>query len=127
MERQGSGVVVNAGSLAGLRGSGGLSGYASSKHAVLGITKVASSEVAPHGVRVVAIAPGPVEGPMFRGHLANMAPDVDATYEKMIAGIPQRRVATPEDIANLVCFLGSDQASHITGGAYSIDGGLCAG
>jgi NAD(P)-dependent dehydrogenase (short-subunit alcohol dehydrogenase family) len=127
MREQRGGVVVNACSVAGLRGSKGISGYSASKHAVLGLTKVAANESAGDGVRVVGIAPGPIDSPMFNGHASEQTVDLEAFQAATIAAIPQGRLGTGEDIANFVCFLGSEQASYINGVVVAIDGALTAG
>jgi len=127
MERQGSGVIVNASSAAGLRGSKGVSAYTASKHAVIGLTKAAASESAAKGVRVVAIAPGAVDSPMFEGLMIEQSADLANFRELAASKIPQGRIATGEDVANLVCFLGSDQAAYLNGAVYLVDGGLMAG
>jgi NAD(P)-dependent dehydrogenase (short-subunit alcohol dehydrogenase family) len=127
MEKQRGGVIVNACSIAGLRGSKGASAYSASKHAVLGLTKVAANESAGSGIRVVGIAPGPVDSPMFNAHIGEQTADIDAFRELAASKIPQGRLATGEDIANLVCFLASDQASYINGVVVPIDGALTAG
>jgi len=127
MEKQGSGVIINAASAAGLRGSKFVSAYSASKHAVIALTKVAANESAGHGVRVVAIAPGPVDSPMFDGHMREQTADIDSFREMASTRIPQGRIATGEDVANLVCFLGSDQAAYLNGAVYQVDGALMAG
>ncbi len=122
-----SGVIVNTASVAGLMGSPGLSAYTASKHAVVGLTKTAALEVAQFGIRVNAVAPSPVDNRMMRsiedaitGGKGEMA---KKEFEK---NIPLGRYATNEDIANMIIFLASDQASFLTGGIYRVDGGMGA-
>ncbi len=124
MLRQGRGAVVNTASTAGLFGASGLAAYVASKHAVLGMTKVASADVARQGVRVNAVCPGPVETRMMRSLEAQINPADPATvHTAFSATIPSGRYATPEEVANVVMYLCSDLASDITGTQIVIDGG----
>lgn len=127
MIRQGRGAVVNTASIAGLLGSPGMAAYVASKHAVLGLTKVAGGEVAARGVRVNAVCPGPVDTRMIHDIEEQLNPgdpaSVGAGYQ---ASIPIGRYATPEEVANVVLFLCSDLASNVTGAHYTVDGGRTA-
>ena len=124
MLAQGAGAVVNTASIAGLVGGPGMSAYVASKHAVLGITKSASADVARAGVRVNAVCPGPVETRMMRSLEALRNPaDPEAVLDANRATIPSGRYATPEEVANLVIYLCSDLAGSITGSHMVIDGG----
>ena len=124
MLRQGSGSIVNTASVAGLFGGPGMAAYVASKHGVLGLTKVASSDVARQGVRVNAICPGPVETRMMRSLEAQRNPnDPEAVHAVMSASAPDGRYALPEEIANAVLYLCSDLAGHVTGTHMVIDGG----
>ena len=124
MLRQGRGAVVNTASTAGLFGGPGMAAYVASKHAVLGMTKVASADVARLGVRVNAVCPGPVETRMMRSLEAQINPAEPATvHAAFSAGIPSGRYAMPEEVANVVMYLCSDLASDITGSHIVIDGG----
>jgi NAD(P)-dependent dehydrogenase (short-subunit alcohol dehydrogenase family) len=124
MLRQGRGAVVNTASTAGLFGGSGLAAYVASKHAVLGMTKVASADVARLGVRVNAVCPGPVETRMMRSLEAQINPADPATVHAALrATIPSGRYAKPEEVANVVMYLCSDLASDITGTQIVIDGG----
>ncbi|HTT40827.1 MAG TPA: glucose 1-dehydrogenase [Burkholderiales bacterium] len=118
------GAIVNTASIAGLVGSPGMSAYVASKHAVLGLTKTASGEVARQGIRVNAVCPGPIETRMIQELHKQLNPDnpgkVAATYQ---ASIPTGRYGTPEEVANTVLFLCSDLASNITGAHFVVDGG----
>jgi NAD(P)-dependent dehydrogenase (short-subunit alcohol dehydrogenase family) len=121
------GSIINTSSVAGFIGSPGLAPYIASKHAVLGITKTAALEVAPYGIRVNAVCPGPVDNRMMRSIEEGAAPGqgavVQQEFEKMI---PLGRYATNEEVADLIYFLASDKAKYLTGVAYRVDGGMGA-
>jgi NAD(P)-dependent dehydrogenase (short-subunit alcohol dehydrogenase family) len=124
MLKQGHGAVVNTASVAGLFGGPGVAPYVASKHAVLGLTKVASADVARLGVRVNAVCPGPVETRMMRSLEAQRNPaEPAAVHDANSANTPTGRYATPEEVANVVMYLCSDLASDITGTHIVIDGG----
>lgn len=118
------GSVVNTASAAGLKGFGLLSGYNASKHAVIGLTRTAALELAPRGVRVNAIAPGPVEGPMMDAIEAGV--DLDDPHAAFVATVPFGRYVRPAEISNSVVYLLSEEASFVTGTAFSNDGGQTA-
>jgi NAD(P)-dependent dehydrogenase (short-subunit alcohol dehydrogenase family) len=123
MEAQGKGSIVNISSIFGHVGfrSGGAV-YAGSKHAVEGITKSVALEGAAKGIRVNAIAPGPIETEMFE-----RAVGTARDRERFIGMIPQKRAGTPEEAANLIVFLASDKSPFVTGEIVTIDGGFAAG
>ena len=124
MVAQRSGAVVNSASLAAYIGSRNLAPYSASKHAVLGLTKSAALEVARKGIRINAICPGPVDTPMIRYIEEGQAPgNAQALREQRTATIPDGRYATPEEVANLMLYLVSDLASHVTGQGIQINGG----
>ena len=124
MLRQGSGAIVNTASTAALFGSPGMAAYAASKHGVLGLTKVASSDVAAQGVRVNAICPGPVETRMMRSLEAQRNPgDPGAVHAANRASAPSGRYCEPEEIAGAVLYLCSDLAGNVTGTQIVVDGG----
>jgi NAD(P)-dependent dehydrogenase (short-subunit alcohol dehydrogenase family) len=127
MIAQKSGAVVNTASTAGLMGSPGMPAYVASKHAVLGLTKTASGEVARQGIRVNAVCPGPIDTRMIHALEAQLNPGnpgkVTARYQ---SSIPLGRYGTAEEVANTVLFLCSDLAGNITGAHYVIDGGRTA-
>lgn len=124
MLAQGAGAVVITGSLASYAGTRNLAPYTASKHAVLGLMKSAALEVARSGVRVNAVCPGPVNTAMIREIEAKQAPgEALALRKKRTASIPDGRYADPEEVANLMLYLASDLASHITGQGVQINGG----
>ena len=124
MLKQGRGAVVNTASVAGLFGGPGMAPYVASKHGVLGLTKVASADVARLGIRVNAVCPGPVETRMMRSLEAQRNPrDPRAVHHANSANTPTGRYATPEEVANAVMYLCSDLAGDITGTHLVIDGG----
>lgn len=124
MIAQGSGSIVNTASVAALFGGPGMSAYVASKHGVLGLTKVASTDVAGLGVRVNAVCPGPVETRMMRSLEAQRNPgDPESIHTATSRTIPAGRYALPEEIANTVMFLCSDLSSNTTGTQVVVDGG----
>jgi NAD(P)-dependent dehydrogenase (short-subunit alcohol dehydrogenase family) len=121
MEAQGHGSIVNLSSTMGSKAAPGASMYTASKHAVEGLTKSAALEAAAFGVRVNAVAPGPIETEMLNRFTGN------ADRKKgLIAGVPLKRAGTPEEIAQTIVFLASDKASFITGHIIAADGGKLA-
>lgn len=120
MTKQGHGSVINTSSVDGLRGSPTLSPYATSKHAVVGLTKTAALEVAPDNVRVNSIHPAPVSGDMMETVHEGVDPDT------IMGAIPFNRYAQSEDISRMVLFLASDDSTFITGSQYRVDGGMGA-
>ncbi len=122
MLKQGSGAIVNLSSVAGQVGIAGASVYAASKHAVEGLTKSAALEGAAAGVRVNAVAPGPVATEM----LDRFTGGDEAAKAGFLAAIPARRAATPDEIAQTVVFLASDAARYLTGQSVTVDGGYTA-
>jgi NAD(P)-dependent dehydrogenase (short-subunit alcohol dehydrogenase family) len=116
-----SGSIVVTGSLASERGMPMNAGYVASKHAVLGLARAAAVESAPHGVRVNCLIPGFIETPLLDTIPGGAT---DAALKAMGANVPQGRVGQPEECAELVCFLLSDAACHITAQAIAVDGGM---
>jgi len=117
MVAQGSGVILNASSVVGLYGNFGQTNYAATKFGVLGFTKTWSRELGPKGVRVNAVAPG-----FIRTHILDSIPD--KVLEDMKHRVPLHRLGTPEEIANVYCFLASDEASYINGAVIEVSGGM---
>ncbi len=123
MLAQGSGAVVNTGSLSSERGLPGTPAYNAAKHAVLGLTRSAAAEVAPAGVRVNAVLPGMIDTPML-AEVTSGFPDADAARRAAEGVSPQGRLGRPEEVAAVVTFLVSDLASHVNGVAWPVDGGI---
>ena len=124
MIEQRSGAIVNTASLGAYIGTRNLGPYTASKHAVLGLTKTAALEVARKGIRVNAVCPGPVDTPMIREIESRQAKgDTASLREQRAASIPDGRYAEPEEVANLMLYLASDLAGHITGQGVQINGG----
>lgn len=122
MLAQGSGAIVNLSSIAGQVGFPGASVYVASKHAVEGLTRSAALEGAAAGVRVNAVAPGPIATDMLDRFTGNSA---DAKSD-FIATIPARRAGAPDEIAQTIVFLGSDKARYLTGQMIAVDGAYLA-
>lgn len=123
--RQGS-IIVTA-SHGALHAAPGMAGYIASKHAVAGLMKVAALEAAEFGVRVNTVNPGPVETRMMRSiEEGNRPGHAEDAYRAVVARSPMRRYAEPEDVAQTMLFLASDDSSHCSGGMYPIDGGRSA-
>src|SRR5579863_9695049 len=121
MLKQGSGAIVNTASAAGLVGFRSLPIYVASKHAVVGLTKSAALENAEVGIRINAVCPGPVDTPMMERITNNEGQPERKDFE---AFVPMRRYAVPQEIANAVLWLCSDQASYVTGTTMRVDGGI---
>lgn len=127
MMKAGSGAIVNTASVAGITGTPNMPAYCASKHAVIGLTKVASGEVARAGVRVNCVCPGPVATRMIESVQAQIMPDDPAkarsNYE---AALPTGRYTEPEEIADAVLFLTSDHTKNVTGTQFVVDSGRTA-
>ena len=121
MLAQGSGSIINVSSTFGQTGGAGASVYAASKHAVEGLTKSAALEAAGAGVRVNAVAPGPIDTGMLTRFTGT-----DARKAALIAGVPLKRVGLPDEIAQVIVFLASNKSAFITGATIAIDGGKTA-
>lgn len=127
MKKQNSGSIINTSSDAGLSGSENMAPYVMSKHAVVGLTKTAALEVARYGVRVNSINPTNIEGRMMKSIEKGLNPDnPDGVKDEWVGAIPMGRYAKLEEVAKLVLFLASEDASFITGSQYVIDGGILA-
>jgi NAD(P)-dependent dehydrogenase (short-subunit alcohol dehydrogenase family) len=122
MREQGSGAIVNCSSLGGLVGNPGRAAYHATKHGVLGLTKSAALEYAPHGIRINAVCPGTIETPM----VADMMASGELTVDDAIAGQPIGRLGRADEIAAAVLWLCSPGASLVVGVALPVDGGYTA-
>jgi NAD(P)-dependent dehydrogenase (short-subunit alcohol dehydrogenase family) len=121
MQAQGSGSIINISSTYGHEGAAGASIYVGAKHAVEGITKSVALEVAKSGIRVNAVAPGPTDTGMltrFTGTPKNKA--------ALVKGVPLGRLGLPEEVADGIVFIASDEARFVTGHVLNVDGGHSA-
>ncbi|MCC6244867.1 MAG: SDR family oxidoreductase [Gemmatimonadaceae bacterium] len=117
------GAIVNIASKTAVTGQGNTSGYASAKGAILALTREWAVELLPYAIRVNAVVPAEVMTPLYRQWLDTF-PDPSAKQASIVARIPlEQRMTTPDDIANMVCFLLSARAGHITGQHLFVDGG----
>lgn len=127
MRERGGGSIVVTASIAGQIGFPGLANYVASKHGVLGLVRTAALELGESGIRVNAIAPGPVDNRMFHSIREQLAgDDPDGMDEMVKAGIALGRYATNEEVANMALFLASDQTSYSSGSVFTLDGGYTA-
>jgi len=127
MAAGGGGTIVNTASVAGLSGTPGIIAYGASKHAVVGMTKTAALELAPAKIRVNAVCPSPIETRMMRALERGINPDApEEVHERMASTNPMGRYGEPEEVAALVAFLCSADASYLTGEIIPVDGGRMA-
>lgn len=124
MKKQKRGVFLVTASTAAIRPRPGGQTYAASKGAVVTLTKSLALECAPHGVRVVAIAPVATETPMLPTFMGKKELDAEG-MARYVATVPLGRLNQPEDLANAAVFLASDEAAMITGSVLEVDGGRC--
>jgi NAD(P)-dependent dehydrogenase (short-subunit alcohol dehydrogenase family) len=126
--KRGGGAVVNMGSVQGIRTQRNVAAYTATKGAILALTRTMALDHAAQNIRVNAVAPGSVDTPMLRWAAGLFEPDdPDSAIEKWMALHPLGRVARSSEIAQVVMFLASDQASFVTGATIVVDGGLSIG
>ena len=127
MLKQNKGSIINTASIAGLMGSPHIAVYSASKHAVVGLTKSVAWECTGTGVRINCVCPGLIDSRMlsaiFQGRFGGNAPP---PMDKIVERIPARRLGQASEVASIVAFLASDEASYVSGSAYTVDGGRTA-
>ncbi len=127
MKKRRSGSIIITSSFAGIRGTTGMSAYVASKHAAVGIMRVAALECAEIGIRVNSVNPATIEGQMMNSLEKGIIPDAPEKVKELIGkGIPMKRYGAPEEVAKMVLFLASDESKYCTGSVYMVDGGLSA-
>jgi meso-butanediol dehydrogenase/(S,S)-butanediol dehydrogenase/diacetyl reductase len=124
MKPAGTGSIVNFGSIWGDLGAAGVAAYCASKGAVHNLTRALAMDHAADGIRVNAVCPGEVNTPMLQSERAE--PVTEQLLAKIAATVPMGRLADPDEIARVVCFLASDDASYMTGAMVSVDAGYGA-
>jgi len=127
MKEKKAGVIVSTSSISGFGGGGNIFAYTTSKFALNGMTQSAAIALAPHGVRVLAIAPCPTATDMMFNLERKLSPDApEAVRPRFTQGIPLGRYGEPEEIAAVLAFLVSNEASFMTGAVVPVDGGVLA-
>ena len=128
MLKANSGSIINTASIAGLIGSPDVAVYSASKHAVIGLTRSAALECATTGVRVNCVCPGLIDSRMLSAIIEGRNPgNAPVPNERIVERIPARRLGQASEVASIVAFLASDEASYVSGSAYTVDGGRTAG
>ena len=125
---QNKGSIINTASIAGLIGSPDIAVYSASKHAVIGLTKSAALECSATAVRVNCVCPGLIDSRMLSSIISGRHPGhPPPPNDKVVERIPARRLGQAAEVASIVAFLASDEASYVSGSAYTVDGGRTAG
>lgn len=125
LRKRGGGAIVNLASVAGVIGDPGIAPYVASKHAVIGLTKSAATGYGPERIRVNAVGPSPIETRMMHALESGMAPGDEASVRAALEQrIPLGRYGTPDEVAAVIAFLCSDDASYVNGSFYTVDGGM---
>ena len=128
MLKQNGGSIINTASIAGLIGSPDIAVYSASKHAVIGLTRSAALECAGSGVRVNCVCPGMIDSRMLSAIIEGRNPgNAPVPNERIVERIPARRLGHASEVASVVAFLASDEASYVSGSAYTVDGARTAG
>ena len=128
MLKQNTGSIINTASIAGLIGFPDIAAYSASKHAVIGLTKSAALECAGTGVRVNCVCPGMIDSRMLSSIIEGRNPgNAPVPNDRIVERIPARRLGQPSEVASIVAFLASDDASYVSGSAYTVDGARTAG
>jgi NAD(P)-dependent dehydrogenase (short-subunit alcohol dehydrogenase family) len=128
MLKQNKGSIINTASIAGLVGATEIAAYTASKHAVIGLTKSAALECSATGVRVNCVCPGLIDSRMLSAIIEGRSPaKAPVAHDKLVERIPARRLGQASEVASVVAFLASDEASYVSGSAYTVDGGRTAG
>jgi 2-hydroxycyclohexanecarboxyl-CoA dehydrogenase len=123
MAQRGAGKVINISSDAGRVGSSGEAVYAAAKGGIIAFTKTLARELAPRHVNLNVVCPGPTDTPLLKSFLGS-GEQGQKIHDALVRSIPFKRLGQPEDIAGIVAFLASDEASYITGQVISVSGGL---
>jgi NAD(P)-dependent dehydrogenase (short-subunit alcohol dehydrogenase family) len=126
MLKNNKGRIINTASIAGLMGSPHIAVYSASKHAVIGLTKTASWECTGTNVRVNCVCPGMIDSRMLTIIEGRNTGNAPPPHEKIVERIPARRLGQASEVASIVAFLASDEASYVSGSAYTVDGGRTA-
>ncbi|HKS20045.1 MAG TPA: SDR family NAD(P)-dependent oxidoreductase [Bradyrhizobium sp.] len=126
MLKQNMGSIINTASIAGVVGTPHFAVYSASKHAVIGLTKTASWECAGTGVRINCVCPGLIDSRMLSSMIQGRSPGNAAAQDKVLERIPARRLGQASEVASIVAFLASDEASYVSGASYTADGGRTA-
>lgn len=127
MRKANRGSIINTASIAGLIGSPDIAVYSASKHAVIGLTKSAAIECAKTNVRVNCVCPGMIDSRMLSSIIEGRNPgNAPIPNDKVVERIPARRLGQASEVASIVAFLASDDASYVSGSAYTVDGGRVA-